>query len=203
MQFMRTIAGLRKTIVWPNYIRFRILDVDNTSGRTLVCGNRPKGRLSQYRPILHYSHQLVRRRNKNPDAQICVAHACGSRPKGRLSLWPDHYIYYMVNIDNLNFGTTPILGQSAQRKAVLLHRTQTLGYLYRPYNICNDPAIMTTFFWADCHMHEPHKSTHLIFFPPWDQLMRVMQYELIHLGRLPHTKVLSLALPTSSIRRRA
>ena len=33
-----------------------------------VYGSRPKERLSHYRPILHYPHQLVRRRNKNPDA---------------------------------------------------------------------------------------------------------------------------------------
>ena len=31
--------------------------------------------------------------------------------------------YYMIDIDNLNFGTNPIKRQSAQRKIVLLHRT--------------------------------------------------------------------------------
>ena len=81
-----------------------------------------KGRLSHYMPILHYPHQLVRRRNKNTDAQICVAHACDNQPKGRLSLWSGHYIYYMVDIDNLNFRTNLIKGQLAQSKIVLLHR---------------------------------------------------------------------------------
>ena len=108
-----------KTIVWPNYVQRRILYVDNASGRTLVCGNRPKGRLSHYWPILYYPHQLIRWRNKNPDAKICVAHACDNRPKGRLSLWPGYYIYYMINIDNLNFETNPIKGQSAQRNCSL------------------------------------------------------------------------------------
>jgi len=44
-----------------------------------------------------------------------MAHACGDLPKEKLSLWSDHYIYYMVNIDNLNFETNPIKGQSAQK----------------------------------------------------------------------------------------
>ena len=68
---MRTIAGPKEDYFWPNYVRLQILDVGNASGRTLVCGNRPKG---------------------------------------RLSLWPGHYIYYMIDIDNLKFGTNPIKG---------------------------------------------------------------------------------------------
>ena len=27
--------------------------------------------------------------------------------------------------------------------------------------MCNDPAIITTFLWADYHTHGPNKSTHL------------------------------------------
>ena len=63
-----------------------------------------------YRPILYYSHQLDQWPNKNPDAWICMAHACGNRPKERLTLWPGHHIYYMVDIDNLNFDTNLIKG---------------------------------------------------------------------------------------------
>ena len=119
---MRTIVGPKEDYCLAELLR-RILDVGNASERTLVYDNRLKGRLSHYRPILHYSHQLVRWRNKNPDTQICVAYACGNQLKGRLSLWSGHYIYYMVNIDNLNFETNPIKGQSAERKAFLLHKT--------------------------------------------------------------------------------
>ena len=49
-------------------VRRRILVKGNASGRTLLCGNRPKERLSHYKPILYYPHQLIRQWNKNPDA---------------------------------------------------------------------------------------------------------------------------------------
>ena len=61
---MRTIANPKE-----DYLFDRIMyGTGNASGRTLVCNNRPKGRLSHCKPILHYPHQLLQRRNKNPDA---------------------------------------------------------------------------------------------------------------------------------------
>ena len=97
--------------------------MSNASERTLRYGTQPKGRLPEYKPILHHPYQLVWRQNKNLDVKICVIHACGNWPKGRLSLWPGHYTYYMVDIDNLKFRINLIKGQSAQRKVVLLHET--------------------------------------------------------------------------------
>ena len=68
---------------------------------------------------------------------------------------------YWPNTDTLKFRSY-IREQSSFGPTVPLQDwSQILSYLYRPYNICNDPVIMATFLWADCHMQGPHKSTHL------------------------------------------
>ena len=56
---MRTIAGPKKDYCLAELCTASDIDVGNASRRTLVCGNRLKGGLSHYRPILYYPRQLV------------------------------------------------------------------------------------------------------------------------------------------------
>ena len=70
-------------------------------------------------------------------------------------------ILYWPNIDTLK-SKPYVREQHSFRPIVPLQDwSQSLSYLHRPYNICNDPAIITTFLWVDCHTHGPHKSMHL------------------------------------------
>ena len=93
----------------------------NASERTLVYGSRPKGRLSHYRPILHYHHQL----NPTAEQESRCIDLCGpcmwQLAQRKVAIMTGSL--HIVDIDNLNFGTNSIKGQSAQRKVVLLHRT--------------------------------------------------------------------------------
>ena len=47
---MRTIAGPKEDYHLTELCTASVLDVGNASGRTLVCDNRPKGRLSTIGP---------------------------------------------------------------------------------------------------------------------------------------------------------
>ena len=70
-------------------------------------------------------------------------------------------ILYWPNIDNLKFKSYVREQPSFGLTVPLQDWSQSLNCLYRPYKICNDPVIMTTFLWADYHTHGLYKSTHL------------------------------------------